>query len=441
MSLRMLTIDKGSAMKRRDFLGKSAAVAGAAFGAPYLIPSRAHAMADRRKAGDEIKMGIIGFGRRVEQLMANEGFVGEARVVSVGDCYLARCEEAAKQLPNGDKINKYQDYRDMLDKEKLDVVLVGTTTHARTLISIHAMQAGLDVYAEKPIALTVQEGQALVKAARRYKRVFQAGTQQRSMPINIFGSRLVREGAIGKVHTVIACNFIGPEQWVPKPAEPMPDGLDWDKWCHQTEMRPYHKLIHRQWARWWDYDCGGMSWGVTGWGTHALDQVQCALGTDLTGPVEVWPEGPDDTGRVKVTMRYANGTLLKMEGPKRHYEDLGAIFIGDKGKIEIIRGHCIADPPELLKGAPPDIKAPGPGEGIEHVKDFFKCVRTRRKPNADVEIAHRSTTICILMNICRELNRKLKWDPKAERFVGDDEANKKLSRPRRKGYELPKGYA
>ncbi|UCD29231.1 MAG: gfo/Idh/MocA family oxidoreductase, partial [Planctomycetota bacterium] len=125
----------------------------------------------------------------------------------------------------------------------------------------------------------------------------------------------------------------------------------------------------------------------------------------------------------------------------RHYEDLGAIFIGDKGKIEIIRGKCIADPPELLKGAPPEIKAPGLGEGVDHTKNFFDCMRTRKRPNADVEIAHRATTVCTLMNICRELNRKLKWDPKAERFVGDDEANKQLSRPRRKGYELPKEFS
>ena len=140
-------------------------------------------------------------------------------------------------------------------------------------------------------------------------------------------------------------------------------------------------------------------------------------------------------------MRYANGTLLKMHGAKRHYEDLGAIFMGDKWKIEIIRGKLIADPPELLKGSPPEIAAPGLGEGVDHTKNFFDCMRSRKLPNADVEIAHRSTTVCMLMSMCRELGRKLHWDPKAERFVNDAEADKLLSRPRRKGYELPEELA
>ncbi|MHC4442663.1 MAG: Gfo/Idh/MocA family protein [Planctomycetota bacterium] len=425
-------------MKRRDFLRKSAAVA-AGFSLPYLIPSRAVGMADRPGKKGDIKVGFIGFGGRAGQLVKGEGVLDHARIVAVADCCLPRCDDLVKLLPEGSKVNKYQDYRRLLDKEKLDAVFVPTTTHARALICIHAMQAGLDVYAEKPITLTIQEGRAVVKAARKYKRVFQAGTQQRSMPINIFGSKLVREGAIGKVHTVMAFNFIGPLQWKPKPAQPIPADLDWDKWCNQTELRPYHKNLQMGWGRWWDYDGGGMSWGVTGWGTHALDQVQCALGTDDTGPVEIWPEGADASGRIKVTMRYASGTLLKMHGPQRKYEDLGAIFIGDKGKLEIIRGELLqADPPELLKGCPPKIKAPALGEGVDHTKNFFDCMRSRKLPNADVETAHRSTTVCTLMNICRDLGRKLHWDPKGERFVNDAEANKQLSRPRRKGYELPK---
>ena len=256
------------------------------------------------------------------------------------------------------------------------------------------------------------------------------------MPINIHASKLVRDGAIGKIHTVIACNFIGPQRWVPQPAQPMPDGLNWDQWCNQTELRPYHKDLQFGWAKWRDYDCGGISWGVTGWGTHALDQVQCALGTDDTGPVEIWPE---ETGpQAKVTMRYANGTLLKLHAPKREgvLHDLGAIFKGDKGEIEIRRGEYLSDQPELLENAPPPTKR-GAGEAVAHISNFFDCMRSRKKPNADVEIGHRATTVCYLMQMARETGRKLRWDPKAETFIGDAEANKLLSRPRRKGYELP----
>jgi hypothetical protein len=186
---------------------------------------------------------------------------------------------------------------------------------------------------------------------------------------------------------------------------------------------------------WWDYDGAGQSWGVTGWGTHSLDQVQCALGTDDTGPVELWPESESLTAAV--TARYANGTLLKMEGPKRDHADLGAIFIGEKGKIEIKRGTCVADPPDLLKDAPPDTPE-GPGENRYHIGNFLDCIRTGKLPNAHAEVGHRSTTLCHLVNMCRDLGRKLQWDPVAERFIGDEQANALLSRPRRKGYELPK---
>src|SRR5690606_19004820 len=153
-------------------------------------------------------------------------------------------------------------------------------------ICIHAMQAGLDVYAEKPVCLTISEGRTLVNAARKYQRVFQVGTQQRSIPSNVHASRLVREGSYRKIHTSITYNFDPPRQWKSKPAQPIPDGLDWDMWCNQTELRPYHEDLRRHWNIWSDYDGGGQSYGVTGWGTHSLDQVQCALGTSQTGPVE-----------------------------------------------------------------------------------------------------------------------------------------------------------
>jgi predicted dehydrogenase len=342
----------------------------------------------------------------------------------------------------------------MFEKEKLDAVWIETTTHARALTAMHAMQAGLDVYAEKPITLTIAEGRVLVRAARKYKRVFQAGSQQRSMPINQHASALVRTGKIGQIGLVIVCNYLPGLDWKPQPEQPVPEGMDWDVWCNQTELRPYHSKLYREWSGWWDYDGGGQSWGVTGWGTHGLDQVQCALGTDDTGPVEIWaenkqtqdepdfplaknPEWKPTLGRKPVTLRFASGTLLKLEEPaKSGHSQLGAIFVGDKGRIQILRGNYNADPQDLVKGAP-DPTPEGKGEDVFHLKNFIECTRTREKPNADVEIAHRATTLCHLVNICRKLDRKLRWDQKAEKFTGDAEANNLLSRPRRKGYELP----
>ena len=408
-------------MKRRDFLLSPAA------SLPLFVPARVFG------ANDRVRVGFIGLGGRARWLIQHEEFTG-AGIAALADCFLPRCYEASKLHPDGEKWAKYPDYRQMLDKEKLDAVFVETTTHARVLICIHALQAGLDVYGEKPLTLTVEEGRVLANAVRRYNRVLQTGTKQRSIPINVYASKLVREGAIGKVDTVVTCNFLPPGVWDPKPAQPLPEGLDWDQWCNQTELRPYHQDLRTKWALYRDYDGGGQSWGVTGWGTHSLDQVQCALGTDDTGPVEIWPEEPG--GQCRVAMRYASGTLLKLEGPQRDHADLGAIFIGDKGRIEIKRGSVIADPPELLKDAP-EGTTEGPGENRFHIANFIECVRSRRKPNAHEEVGHRSTTVCHLVNICRELSDRLRWDPRAERFEGDEEANRLLSRPRRKGYELP----
>lgn len=425
-------------MKRREFLRSTAAVAaGATF--PYFIPSGLLARPGRLGPNDRIQVGFIGCGGRSRNLMLTEKLADHADLVALADCYRPRCDERAKELPNGDKVRKYGGYREMLDKEKLDAVFIPTTTHARALICIHAMQAGLDVYAEKPLTLTVAEGRTLVNAVRHYGRVLQAGTQQRSIPINAHASRLIREGKIGRIREVLTCNFIGPVAWSPKPAEPMPDGLDWEQWCNQTELRPYHRDLQYKWSLWRDYDGGGQSWGVSGWGTHAFDQVQCALGTDDTCPTEIWPEPAEGGGDVKITMRYANGTLIKAHGPRRQPEldDLGAIFVGENGRIEIVRGDYRAEPEELKKEAPPRQDSNIPGEVVPHIANFFECMRSRKLPAAHVEAAHRSNTICHLINICRELNRKLTWNPATEQFVNDAEANRRLSRPRRKGYELP----
>jgi predicted dehydrogenase len=385
-------------------------------------------------ANDRINIGFIGLGGRAKYLLGKEDFGGN-RVVAISDCWSSRLDEASALQPPGVTWNKYPDYRRMFEREKLDAVFIETTTHARVLIAIEAMQAGFDVYAEKPVCLTIEEGRTLVKAAHHYKRVVQAGTQQRSMPINIYASKLVASGKLGKIEKVVVCNFIGPAGWKPLPEEKLPEGLDWDQWCNQTELRPYHTQLHKGGAKWWDYDGGGLSWGVSGWGTHSLDQVQAALGTSHSGPLEVWQDEP---GQDKpVHMRYASGTIVSLEQPIiKDHQQLGAIFIGSKGRMQIVRGDFNTDMASLRKGAP-DATKEGPGECVFHLNNFFDCVKTRKMPNADVETAHRSTTVCSLVNICRDLGRKFKWNPNTERFKDDDEANSLLSRPRRKGFELP----
>jgi predicted dehydrogenase len=435
-------------MNRREFVQAAA---------PMIVSPRIFG------ANSRLKVGVIGVGNRARWLMQYFGReLDEVDLVAVADCYLARCYGKDPAMQRATPLNadverwaKYPNHLKMLEKEKLDAVWVQTTTHARARVAIHAMQAGVDVYAEKPIHLTVEEGQAMVKAAKKYRRIVQAGSQQRSMPINRHASELVRTGKIGKIKTVQVCNYLPGLVWQPQPAQPMPEGLDWDEWCNQTELRPYHQTLHRGWSNYVDYDDGGQSWGVSGWGTHGLDQVQCALGMDRSGPVELWTEDRETKDlpdfplakdpkwqhllkRKPVVLKFSTGTEVRLEEPgKNSHSQLGGIFIGTNGKIEIVRGDYTADPPELRKNSP-DVLPEGKGEDVPHLKNFVNCVQSRKQPNADVETAHRATTLCHLVSICRLLDRKLKWDAAAEKFIADDEANKLLSRPRRKGYELPK---
>jgi len=310
----------------------------------------------------------------------------------------------------------------------------------------------------------------MVKAARKYGRITQVGTQQRSIELNNQASDLVKEGALGKVHTVLAPNYVGPVRWEPKPPAPMPKDTSpgwWDVWTNQAVMRPYHPQIHYGWAKWWDYDGGGLCFGVTGWGAHSYDQINRALVTDYTGPAEVVLEEPvrvkrsgrfdkppreDDTGRpyhhmgknvvgprAKVRMKFANGTVVKLHLDCDHGPGLGAVFIGEKGWIEINRNMIASRPRSLTKHLKRVL--PGEGRGTErHVRNWLLGIASRKKCNADIEIGHRANTLCCLVNIVREVGKvgqPLYWDPEKERFKNSPEGNALLDRERRKGYELP----
>ncbi|MFH1921751.1 MAG: Gfo/Idh/MocA family oxidoreductase [Planctomycetota bacterium] len=419
---------------RRDFIKTTAA----ALAVPSWIPATVLAARGRPGANDRICVGLIGAGHRSKDLTKESP--SDLKLVAVADCDLRAIADhlaTSRQIQGSiatEKCSPYQDYRQMLSKEKLDGVFVATTTHARVLACIHAMQAGLDVYAEKPLTLTIEEGQHLVRAEQKYRTVFQVGTQQRSIAINNFGSDLIQNGAIGKVLTVTCPNFPGPRPRPQLQAQPTPPEMDWDLWCNQTALTPFSPELHPglgRWARYREY-CG---WLVTGW-VHAFDQIQRALGTNDTGPVEIWPEESRPDGRV--SMRYACGTLLKLDMPEDKGPRMGGIFVGEKGKIEINRNRLAANPPELIENAPPAAdKSEYASVSHEHIRNWVHCMRTREKPVASAAIGHRSTTVCHLINICRELGHKLHWDPVKEEFVGDEEANALRTRPRRKGYQLP----
>ncbi|MFV2065958.1 MAG: Gfo/Idh/MocA family protein, partial [Pirellulales bacterium] len=365
---------KQQRMTRRECLGRTAAWTAAGWAAPYFIPARVLAGPGRPGANDRVGVAYIGAGRRARQLMH---LPPDATMVAVCDVLRPRAEEIAAQ--HGCLAS--DDYRQLLDRKDVDAVVVATPDHWHALASLHACQAGKDVYCEKPLTLTIHEGRRLVEAARKYERVFQTGSQQRSMAANRIACELVRRGRFGKIHRVVGHNY--PSPWeCDFPAQKVPTGLDWDRWCGPTEPRPYHEDLFRPrakpgWISFRPFSGGEM----TGWGAHGLDQIQWALGMDASGPVEVGVSGPKmvpptysvpasqqegiaacshptvyfrypvppEVGShdkpIEKTNFFPRTIEVKLgDGPPG-----GAIFLGDAGQITIGRGRFTVEPEELSR--------------------------------------------------------------------------------------------
>jgi predicted dehydrogenase len=435
------------ATSRRHFLRRSLQTTAVMLAAPEFIPARVFAKANRPGANDRIGIGFIGIGRQASGLLQVIQGQPVARYVAVADVNLPRAQASAQK--HG--ATAYQDYRRVLERKDVDAIVTATPEQWRGPICIHSCQAGKHVYAEKPLTLTIREGRLMVKAARKYNCVFQVGSQQRSTWPNYAGCELVRTGRIGKIHRVIAVNYPSPWEYG-LPAQPIPAGLDWDMWCGPADLVPYHTDLYQPRANpgWLSFRLfsGGE---MTGWGAHGLDQIQCALGMDDSGPVEIWteggpfvpllyqqPENGDRGNRIcsqpRVFFRYAGDITVELSMEWGKGLAGGAVFMGDKGKITIDRGRCESDPAELAEEAL--IKRPQ-GFNENHQLNWLDCIRSGQRPIADVETGHRSSTVCHLGNIARRLGRRLRWDPVKEEFIGDREANQLLDRPRRKPWELP----
>ena len=439
-----------SLLSRRSFLQQTGVAASTLFAAPTIIPCTALAAPGRAGANDRIGIGMIGTGRRTHQLLgplrSTPSFPGEVQVVAVSDLWPKKCHEwiaafEEKVLkPKQAEADRPQfideDYRQLLDRSDVDAVIITTNDHWHALPAIHACQAGKDVYSEKPLSLTVAEGRAMVQATRKYKRVFQVGTQQRSYQRNRQACELIRNGRLGKIKEVHVTNY-----WSAKPAaahelknEPVPDGLDWDRWCGQTELVPFsfgRYLTYEKpgWQSIREYS-GGL---MTNWGAHGLDMVQWALGTDDTGPMEFDVPGVGENQ--PVTFRYANGIVVKMHPDAKELIG-GGHFIGETGELFMNRGKFNTLPIAISKEeiGENDLRL---YSSDNHLQNWIDCIKSRKLPVADVEIGHRTATICHICGIVRQLGRKLHWDPVKEIFPGDDEANALLSRPQRKPYQLP----
>jgi len=349
----------------------------------------------------------------------------------------ARVEKAysEKQRASFKGCDAYADFRELLGRKDIDAVCIATPEHGHAIPAILACKAGKDVYCEKPLTLTLAEARACVDAARKHGRVFQTGSQQRS---NVFGpfreaAEIVRSGRLGKIRTVTV-GVGGPSKPCDLPEEEMEPGLAWDLWLGPAPQRPYNSVlsprgVHNHFPAWRSYReyAGG---GHSDMGAHHYDIAQWCLGMDESGPVEVIPP-EDPNAETGVKFIYESGIVMTHGGPS------GCVFTGENGTLHIDRGHLSSDPESIVKDPLGDKEvhlARSPG----HHRNWLDCVRSRKRPVADVEIGARSVTIPILGNLAYWHRRGFKCDPAKWRFAGDEEANRNyLDRERRKGWELP----
>ena len=434
------------------------------------------AIAGPARRSETLRVGVIGTGVRGKYLIGN--LPESARVIALCDCARSRMADTLEPRGEFAKIlarfvnadakgcTTYQDYRRLFDREKLDAVIIATPDHHHVLPAMLALQAGLHVYLEKPLTVSIREGRLLAQMVRKTGRVLQVGSQQRTMEINRFACDFIRRGGLGRVTRVDLPNYPGPLAMPKLDEEAIPEGLDWEMFCGPTEMRPHHRrlwvkeefrvgdLLWRGWDLYRDYS-GHL---MTNWGAHQVDMVQMALGRDDTGPTEIrvsrpesineawkpWsnktpaPVNADERRFWPVTMRYADGVELRFV----HGPDF-ILFHGERGRLRMRRNHFEVDPPELVRD-PPDPKLAERWRGGGHVarphlENWLDGIRKKTPLNAPIEVGHRTATICHLANIARELNRPLRWNPATEGFVEDADANRLVARPRRRGFELPNG--
>jgi predicted dehydrogenase len=463
-----MTRQRCGSPSRRDFLaaaGKGLGVASVVAGFPSIVPS---SVLGASAPSNRINIGAIGNGRisRGHDLPGLWKY-DSARIMAACDLDSHRVEDARtlindfytkKTGKKYDGVTTYANYRELLANKDVDAVVISTPDHWHALIAIHAVQAGKDVYLQKPASLTIAEGRALSDAVHHSGRIFQIGSQQRSTPQFRYAAELVRNGRIGQLRTV-QVGLPGDPAGEEEPTMPVPRNLNYDMWLGSTPVVPYtEKRVHPQagydrpgWLRCEQFGAGM----ITGWGAHHIDSAHWGMDTEYTGPVEIWgtAEFPksglwDVHGPFRTEALYANGVHMIVSGDFPN----GIRFEGTDGWIFVSRGNetvTASDPVAKLQDSqalaasdPKIIKSViGPDEihlydSKDHHGNWLESIRSRQQPIAPVEVAHRACSACLLHHMAMKLERKLYWDPARERFKNDDEANGMLSRPQRPPYTI-----
>ena len=443
---------KKKMISRRRFLSGATSLSIAAVGFPYFVPSPALGKAGNVAASNRIIVGCIGVGQRGTGVMHNFLAQKDARVVAICDLKKQR-RQAVRDIVNKRYQDTgcvmYEDFRELVAREDIDVVLVATTDHWHVLTSLAAVRSGKDVYMEKPMGLSVQQDQAMREAVHRYGRKFQFGTQQRSDRNFRFACELALNERIGKLHTINVWSPGSSSGGDPKPV-PEPDWIDYNMWLGAAPYVPYTKDRCSN-SLWWfisDYALGF----IAGWGIHPVDIAIWGGGDKVKTPLEiegtgVWPssDGVCDTARNwKVVCRYESGITMNFTGDpypdewKKRYgrtTSHGTAFEGTKGWVHVDRAGINAHPKELLSTefGPNEIQLVKSGN---HVRNLLDCVKTRAQTISHIDDAVQGDIICQISDIAIRLEQKLKWNTKKERFVNNDEANRMLKRAMRSPWRL-----
>lgn len=426
-------------MKRRDFI-RSGAVALAGF---TILPRHVLGGTHFTAPSDQINLGIIGCGAQGRWTLAPE-FARRANLIAASDCE-SRQLQAMQEIIEAETIKakgqaykgfkQYADYHELLDRKDIDAVIIATPDHWHAVMTIEACRAGKDVYVEKPMSHSIAEGRAMADAVKKYNRVLQVGNMQRSWRNFRHASELVRNGYIGDIKE-IKVSIGPPPVKYNLPTQPVPKTLNWDMWVGPAEMNPYNEELappmeRKTFPNWRNYKeyGGGM---ICDWGAHMFDIAQWAMGMDNAGPVEYIPADPRELR--PLTMYYSNGTIMTHE-PFREADGNAVRFIGTDGVIDISRSFLDTIPAKLQDVVIGDNEI-HLYKSDDHYDDFLNAMKTRQQPLSTVEQGHRTASLCHIVNLCYEFNRKLTWSPEKEEFFIDNEANKRRSNPIRAPYSI-----
>jgi predicted dehydrogenase len=415
----------------------SSTLAGAALAFPTIVPS---SVLGSDAPSNRINLGLIGMGLQMSG--HHQGALGrnDAQVLAVCDVDRTKRERARKKtetayagktsLGSYKGCDAYNEYERILDRNDIDAVIIATPDHWHALIAVAAIRSGKDVYVEKPMTLTIREGRLLSDVARQHSAIVQVGSQQRSEGAFRKACEVVRNGWIGRVHTVYTKigEFPTPHDL---PEQPIPEGFDYDRWLGPTPWYPFNKTrvegnYGGGWRCFWDY--GARKNGD--WGAHHFDIIQWALGMDNSGPVQFLPKGID--GAEYRSYLYAEGAKVWVNHPVKN--DQMIQFIGDKGEVLVSRKNRLETTPATLKAQPLAPAETHLYSSSNHQSNWLECIRSRKAPICPAEIGHRTATICHLNAIAERLDRPIRWDPVNEEIVGDEYASRWTDRPRRAPY-------